>query len=209
MKQSMRMFVRPKEFVNQLQWSTHHWMILFTFLIVTAVEAHVGRQHALYELYSSVISQNTGLPFDIAMWIVVALKLVILLVASYLIGQMVWTVGSFFGSKNSKRVLFRRLAVVFTMIMAGYTANHLESTFEWMGTASFFLYFWGVLLGYFAIREQFSLSHVETTVVGLFTALLVLSTWHFSHIYMEQFARQHMTEMASKNKSTSIIRPKF
>lgn len=209
MRQSVRMFVRPKEFVNQLQWSTHHWMILFTFLIVTAVEAHVGRQHALYELYSSVITQTTGIPFEIAMWLVVAAKLGVLLVGSYLIGQMVWTVGSFFGSKNSKRVLFRRLAVVFTMIMAGYTASHLESSFEWMGTASFFLYFWGVLLGYFAIREQFSLSHTETTVMALFTGLLVVSTWHFSHIYMEQFARQHMTEMAAKTKVSPIARPKF
>jgi len=201
------MFVRPKEFVNQLQWSTHHWMILFTFLVVTAVEAHVGRQHALYELYSSVITEYAGIPFEVSLWLVVAMKIGVLLVGSYLIAQLVWTVGSFFGSKNSKRVLFRRLAVVFTMVMAGYTANHLESAFSWMGTASFFLYFWGVLLGYFAIREQFSLSHVETTVVGLFTALLVLSTWHFSHLYMEQFARHHMSEMAQKNKSSTISHP--
>ncbi len=204
MKQGIRFFVRPKEFVNQLQWSTHHWMILFTFLVVTAVEAHVGRQHSLYEIYSRVISQTTGFNYDLILWVVVAAKLLFMLVGSYLVAQLIWTVGSFFGSKNSKRVLFRRLAVVFTMILAGYTANHLQDAFLWMGTASFFLYFWGILLGYFAIREQFSLTHVETAVVGLFAVLLVVSTWHFAHSYMEDFAKQHMTELSQKSRVHSV-----
>ena len=198
MKQGARIFLKPQEFFNQLQWSTHHWLILLLFLVVTGVEAHLGAQHTLYRWFAENLTSRTGLSFDITLWLVVSAKLFLILMGSYLTANFVWFFGNLLGQKNSKRVLFRRLAVVFTVILAAYTANHLESFYPWMGTLSFFLYVWGVLLGYFAIREQFDLTHIETTVVGAFAALLVLSTWHLTNQLISRTAHQYQAELAAK-----------
>ena len=208
-KQGMRILLRPGQFVNQLQWSTHHWLILLSFLVITAIEAHVGRQHALYEAYSTLLAQNFGFNYDVAMWLVVTAKLFLILFGSWIVAHVVWFIGNLLGQKNSKRVLFRRLAVVFTLILAGYTASHLENVFPWMNTASFFLFFWGGLLGYFAIREQFQLTHFETAFVGAFAVLLVLTTWNFSNTIMEKAAHKHMSELTVRPAAPSIrVKPK-
>jgi hypothetical protein len=56
--------------------------------------------------------------------------------------------------------------------------------------ASLCLYVWGLVLGYFALREQFELNHLETVVLGLFALLLVTSSWHFSNHVLERVARE-------------------
>ena len=159
MKQGARLFLKPQEFFNQLQWSTHHWLILLTFLVVSGVEAHLGTQSALYRWLAQSLTTQTGISLELTLWLVVSAKLAVILTASYFSAYFIWIIGSIIGEKNSQRVLFRRLAVVFTVTLAAYTSQYLRPLYPWMETLSFFLYTWGLLLGYFAIREQFALSH--------------------------------------------------
>jgi uncharacterized iron-regulated membrane protein len=65
-----------------------------------------------------------------------------------------------------------------------------------METASFFIYFWAGLLGFFTLREQFRINYLETFFVGGVTVLLVLSTWHFSNRYLEKHAQVITQEIA-------------
>lgn len=209
MKQGMRLFVQPGTFFNQLQWSKHHWYILFAFLFISAIEAHVGKQHSLYQVYANFLAQNLGLGFDIALWTVVASKLVLMLIGAFVTASLIWFVGNLIGAKNSRRVLFRRLAIVFTVGITAYTTKHLEPLFPWMGTASFFLYFWALLLGYFALREQFVLTHLETAFVAAFSILLVISSWHYSNHLFERAARHTLQEIAFKPAKVQSVRPKY
>jgi hypothetical protein len=204
-KQGARIFFKPQQFFNQLQWSTHHWLILLTFLVVTGVESHLGSQSALYRWWAQALSQQTGLSFDITLWLVVSAKLAVILTASYLSATLIWLVGSLIGEKNSQRVLFRRLAIVFTVVLSAYTAQHLKQFYPWMETVSFFLYTWGLLLGYFAIREQFDLTHFETSVVGVFAIVLVVFSWIGTNRLMVTAAQRYNQEIA---KTASHASPK-
>jgi len=198
-KQGARLILKPQQFFNQLQWSTHHWLILLTFLVVTGVEAHLGSQSALYRWLSSSLSSNTGINPDITLWFVVCFKLAIIAVASYLSAFFIWIIGSLIGERNSQRVLFRRLAIVFTVVLSAYTAQHLKHLYPWMETVSFFLYTWGLLLGYFAIREQFNLTHFETSVVGVFAIILVIASWMGTNRLMIEAANRYQSELAKVN----------
>jgi hypothetical protein len=204
--QWIRLFSQPGTFFNQLQWSRHHWWILFSFLFVAAVETHVGRSQVLLTTYASVLSNYLQIGFDTAVWLAVSAKLFLLLAGAIAIAHVIYFIGSFFGDQGSRRVLFRRLAVVFTIILAAYTGSHLEHMYDWMGTASLFLYIWGGLLGFIALREQFMLSMTETLVVGSLASLLVFGSWTVSQRMTEQLAKDHMAEIAAKSSVTHTKR---
>lgn len=199
MKQGARLILKPQQFFNQLQWSTHHWLILLSFFVVTAVESHLGSQSSLYRWLANSLSQNTGLGSEITMWLIISFKLAVIGVASYLTAFFIWLIGSLIGERSSQRVLFRRLAVVFTVVLSAYTAKHLVGFYPWMETVSFFLYTWGLLLGYFAIREQFALTHFETSVVGVFAIVLVVCSWFATNRLMVEAANKYSVEIAKVN----------
>ena len=201
MKQGARLFLKPQEFFNQLQWSTHHWLILLTFLVVSGVEAHLGTQSALYRWLAQSLTTQTGISLELTLWLVVSAKLAVILTASYLSAYFIWIIGSIIGEKNSQRVLFRRLAVVFTVTLAAYTSQYLRPLYPWMETLSFFLYTWGLLLGYFAIREQFALSHFETSVVGVFAIVLITFSWIGTNRLMLEAANKSGQEIAKISKA--------
>ncbi|NQW45114.1 MAG: hypothetical protein HQ462_06900 [Deltaproteobacteria bacterium] len=201
MKQGARLFLKPQEFFNQLQWSTHHWLILLTFLVVSGVEAHLGTQSALYRWLAQSLTTQTGISLELTLWLVVSAKLAVILTASYLSASFIWIIGSIIGEKNSQRVLFRRLAVVFTVTLAAYTSQYLRPLYPWMETLSFFLYTWGLLLGYFAIREQFALSHFETSVVGVFAIVLITFSWIGTNRLMLEAANKYGQEIAKISKA--------
>jgi hypothetical protein len=202
-KQGARLFFKPQQFFNQLQWSTHHWLILLTFLVVTGVEAHLGTQSQLYQWFAQTLTQQTGIGLSLTLWLVVSAKLAVILLASYLSAAMIWIVGSLIGEKNSQRVLFRRLAIVFTVVLSAYTTHHLKDFYPWMETLSFFLYTWGLLLGYFAIREQFDLNHFETSVVGVFAILLVVGSWIGTNQLMATAANHYHDALAKTVQTQS------
>lgn len=211
LKQGLRFLLHPGQFFNQLQWSRHHWYILFAFFIISGIEAQVGKQHSLYQVYANLIGTQTGIGMDLALWLVVAAKIFLLLGGSFLLVSVVWMVGNFIGQRNSRRVLARRLAVVFTVALAAYTAHHLEHYIDWMQTASFFLYFWAFLLGYFALREQFALTHMETAFMGVFTVFLVATSWHYSNRFFEKTAERAIHEIAAKPmvRSGAKVAPRY
>jgi len=200
-RQGFRLLARPGEFFNQLQWSTRHWVILSAFLGLAAIEAHVGRQQELYRAFATLLQSRAGLGLDTALWIVTAIRLATLVAGAWAVSSVIWLVGNFFGRRTSHRVLFRRLAVVFTVFLAGYTAQHFADAIPALAVVQIAMYLWAVVLGYFAIREQFALNHLETVVVGLFAVLLVTSTWHFTNHVAESAAR---TEMA---RTLHVVHP--
>lgn len=182
----MKLITKPGTFFNQLQWSSYHWFILVAFMVVAMVETQLGRDHHLYTALAQVAGNWLGTSADLGLWVVMFVRLATLLVGSFVLGVLVWFVGGLFGRHTSKRVLFRRLAVVFTVFLAGYLVHHLSKLNPNLAFVALGFYLWGMLLGYFAIREQFALNHLETIVIGLFLMIMVTSTWHFSHQALER-----------------------
>ncbi|MBI4404166.1 MAG: hypothetical protein HY537_08395 [Deltaproteobacteria bacterium] len=198
MKQGLRLFLRPGTFFGQLQWSPHHWFILLAFLVIATVETHLGKYTDAYQNYTLVLQTRLGISFDTALWVIIFTKLFVMLGGTYLIANFVWFVGNQIGMRKSKRVLFRRLAIVFAVLLAGYTSQQLLDYSPHFLLAAVLLYSWGLFLGYFAIREQFELNMVETTIVALFSILLVTSAWHYSH---------HAVEAMAQAEASAIARP--
>lgn len=198
MRQGIRLLVKPGTFFNQLQWSTHHWFILISFLMIASIETHVGKQHYFYQVFADVVSARFGISWAQAIWVVTSLKLAFMLAGSFLLASFIWMVGNIFGRRTSKRVLFRRLSVVFTVLLAGYTLEHLGTTHPDLNLVALALYGWGAALGYFALREQFALNHLETAVLGAFAMLTVVSSWHFANHAMETAARAQMGSLAKR-----------
>ncbi len=196
MRQQFRFFVRPQTFFNQLQWSSHHWFILISFLTVATLETLFGKQHLLYSEIALYIQQTLGIGSGLALWVVLFSKLMLMLAGAYLIIAFIWFVGNLIGERHSHRVLYRRLAVVFTVFLMGYTSNHLAHFSPWFGFVGLLLYGWALVLGFFAIREQFNLTAVETIVVSAFALLLVTSSLHFSNHLIENFCA--MEDVAAK-----------
>lgn len=182
MKQIFTLFTQPSRFFNQLQWSTNHWFILVAFLGLALVETQVGRGQNEFFQVALWIQKSWNLSFNFSLWIVLAGRLFCIALGAYVVTTSVWLVGNFFGERTSRRVLARRLAVVFTVALAAYTAQYFVDTHALFGVLSLFLYVWSVVLGYFAIRENFGLSHLESVVVGLFALLLVTTSWHYGHV---------------------------
>lgn len=195
-KQGVRFFVKPSAFVNQLQWSSHHTWILILFAAVAALEAHIGRNHLVVEKLATALSYRLGIGQEIGMWLMVSLKLLFTLAISYVISIAIWFVGSFLGRSSSQRVLFRRLSVVFTLALIAHTAQHLTHLYPWVETARLFTGAWAVLLGFFTLKEQFRIGFLETVFVAGFTALLITSSWHYSHRFLARNAHSISQEIA-------------
>ena len=197
MKQGARFLFRPGTFFNQLQWSSHHWLILLAFTIIASVETHVGKSHVYYQVFADILVGKWGIPWNTALWLVTSLKIVVLLAGVFLLSSVVWVIGNLFGRHTSKRVLFRRLAVVFTVLLSAYTLSNLGSLSETLPLVASFLYVWSAALGFFAVREQFALTSPEALVLSVFAWLMVVSSWHFSRHAMEDIARVHLNETAA------------
>jgi len=195
-RQGVRFFVKPGAFVNQLQWSSHHTWILVLFTAVAALEAHIGRNQAVIEQLGSALAYRMGVSREMGVWLMVSLKLICTLTIAYLISAAIWFVGSFLGRSSSQRVLFRRLSVVFTLALITHTSQHLVQFYPWMETAGLFTGIWAILLGFFALKEQFGIGFLETLFIGGFTALLITSSWHYSNRFLERNAHSISQEIA-------------
>jgi hypothetical protein len=195
-RQAVRFVAKPGAFFNQLQWSRHHWPLLVGFLGIALVEMQVGRGLPLYQNAAQILEAQWGMGSGLALWVVMFAKLGLLLAGSSLLAWSVWLVGLLFGAQSSRRVLFRRLSVVFMVALAGYTVRHFIATIPEMGYVSLFLIFWSIALGYFAIREQFGLSHLETSVLGLMLALAMTTSWKTGHELLEKVVKDQRSQLA-------------
>jgi hypothetical protein len=197
LKQGIRFIIRPKTFFNQLQWSTHHWVIMVSFLALAAIETQVGRQHQLYQNLALFLQYRWGVGFSIALWMVMAARLAVMVTGAFVMTSVIHIVGTIVGRGSSRRVLSRRLAVVFTVFLAGYTLQHLADKTQPLMFVAMAFYLWGAVLGYLALREQFNMSRLETTIVAIFAMLLVTVSWQFSN---------HVFEVAMRNQLQSVAK---
>jgi len=168
------------------------------FLGIATLEAQVGKQNLLYHSYATYLQHQWGVGLNIALWLIVAAKLAFVLAGAFAISSVVYLVGSIVGKPNSRRVLYRRLAVVFTVLLAGYTVAHFSTTHEVALYVSYALYAWGMLLGYIALRAQFELSHLETSIVAVFALLMVGATWQFSNVFFDDSVRSQMQSLTKR-----------
>jgi MFS family permease len=211
MKQTFRLLVRPKTFFNQLQWSSHHGLLLFAFALVALVETQVGRQQALFQILAQAVERETGLSALWATGVVALARFLVLLGGAFLVAQLTWFVGNFFGRRSSRRVLFRRLAVVFTVLLGGYVAQQLMSHDPRWVFIVIGAYLWSAVLAYFAFREQFALSHVETMVLGALCLLAIATGWHYSRratdvLVTELLRAQRLESAANADRADRIAR---
>lgn len=182
--------------MNQLQWSSNHWMILAAFLTLSTVETLLGSSRVFYLEVVRVLQAQLGLSENLAYGSIIAVKLALMIGGAYLLSLGVWFAGSLFGKRTSQRVLFRRLAIVFTFFLTGYLLQAAFTSNEGLFLAGYLFYLWGLVLGYFSIREHFVLNTVESMAVGLFALLLITSSWHYSSHFFDGFVKTAWSEMA-------------
>lgn len=182
--------------MNQLQWSSHHWLILAAFLTLSTLETLLGSSRGFYWEVVQVLQSRLGLSENLAYGSIIAGKLVLMVGGAYALSLGVWFAGSLFGKRTSQRVLFRRLAIVFTFLLTGYLMQVAFTQHEVVFVAGYAFYLWGLVLGYFSIREHFALNTVESLAVGMFALLLVTSSWHYSSHFIDGFAKARWAEMA-------------
>ena len=186
--------------MNQLQWSRNHWFIILSFLVLATVETQVSRHHGLYANFAHLLEVKWGIGLAVALWLVMATKLAVMLVGAYLIVLAIYFVGSLFGRSNSKRVFMRRLAVVFTVVLAGVTTQALGESTSWMWLISGALYAWGGLLGFHAVREQFELNLIEAALMSVFAFLLVGTSWQVSQKLFESAVEAETKSLTSRTE---------
>lgn len=136
MKQIFRLVTQPGLFFNQLQWSSHHWFVIIAFLGLALIETHVGRTQNDFFQLAMWIHKSWGMNFNYSLWMVLALRLAFIALGAYAVTTAVWVVGNVFGQKTSRRVLARRLAVVFSVGLAAYTAQYFVDSHPMFGVAS-------------------------------------------------------------------------
>lgn len=196
MKQSLRLVTRPKTFFSQLQWSSQHWGILAAFLILAGIETHTGSQQIVNTQFAQLLELKLGVSSDVAVWLFTAVRLSLVIAGAFLVSFSVWFVGNLFGRRTSQRVLFRRLAVVFTVLLASYTLNHVSYLNPSLLYISWALGLWGAMLGYYAIKEQFGLAYSEAALIGIFGAIMAVSTWHYSNQFVQKTLHKQIEEVA-------------
>ena len=206
MKQGIRLLLKPGTFFNQLQWSPYHWLILVGFLVAASVETQLGSSSRLFQWYADFLTLRYGLSLSLALWIVTAARLAFLLTGAWVVSVLIWIVGSLLGQHSSRRVLFRRLAVVFTILLAAFTSHHLSTEYEYASLVSLALYAWGITLGYFAISEQFRLSRFQGAVVVLFAALFITQLWRYSTVVLRVTAIEQANAISKKNGTLPQLR---
>lgn len=143
MKQGIRLFTKPATFMNQLQWSTHHWLILTSFLTLATLETLLGGSRAFYSEVALMLQNALGLPENLSYGVLIGGKLALMVGGAYLLSLVVWFAGSLFGKQTSQRVLFRRLAIVFTFLLSGYLLQNSFTQYASLFVAGYFFYLWG------------------------------------------------------------------
>ena len=204
MRQTVRFILKPNTFFNQLQWSRNHWWIILAFLGLATVETQIGRHVQLYHAFALLIEAKLGFSYNIALWLTMATRLAILLAGAFLISSVIYIVGSVVGRSNSRRVLFRRLSVVFTVFLGGLTLQHFAASAPWVVWASWGLCAWALFLGYVAIKEQFELGNLETAIVAIFAILMVTTTWQFSNRFFDATIRDQINQIAKQPSQNQL-----
>lgn len=198
MKQPVRLIARPATFMNQLQWSRRHWFIISLFLGLGVIETFVGRNIKSYEFIANRIQLIFGFREDISFIFLLVIKLFLMLFILFFISYFIWLVGGFFNHRASLRVLIRRFATAFSILLLGYIIPFLlPGTFILLLKYGF--YFWGITLSFFLVKEQFNLTFIESFVVGCLSVLIAISIWHFSNIGLSKIYKLKINKEVTHN----------
>lgn len=196
MKQIFRFFFSPATFVNQLQWSRNHTLILFTFLGVAFVEGHVGFGRELNQQLAWLVSQRVGMDQDMALLAVTAARVLFLFIGAVSLSETLWWLGATFGRHTSKRVLYRRLAIVLTLLLGAYTlhASGSAEALPWAWALSG----WGLVLSYLTLREQFMLNRLMAAALGLIAVSGIVMSWQVTDRMAQQATGHAIAEQVAK-----------
>lgn len=189
MKQGIRFFLKPSSFVTQLQWSSHHPWILAVFFLSALVETQLGPQGPVYAKLAVIFARDAALPLGLSIWILTFIKLAFLGVGAWFLTETIFFLGSLFGQPTSRRVLFRRLAIVFSLILLGQSALGLSESLPYAALLAGGFWIWALLLGFYTLREGFRLNGYEASAVGIFVLFLALGVWNFMSLSLQRVAR--------------------
>ncbi len=196
MKQVVRFFFSPATFINQLQWSRNHGLILLTFLGIAFVESQVGVGRSLNLQLSWLLSDRTGIARDQALFLVMGARMAFLFFGALSLSETLWWIGTRFGRHTSKRVLYRRLAVVLTIMLGSYTLYAVpDATMQIVGAVMFG---WGIILTYLTLREQFLLGRIASVVMGVAAAATIVLSWQISDRVMQTAAGYAVADQVAR-----------
>ncbi len=186
LKQFIRFFFSPTTFINQLQWSRNHAAILLTFLLVAVLESQVGVGKSLNLQLAWLLNDWTGLEQGQALFAVTFARVAFLFVGMLSLSETLWWIGEKLGRHTSKRVLYRRLAVVLTLMLGAYTLFSMTSA--WAQAFGFATFGWGLVLTYSTLREQFMVGRVTAALLGVVAAATIVASWRVSDRVVETAA---------------------
>ena len=183
----MRILTKPATFMNQLQWSRNHLWILLGFSAIAILESLMGSQTEAFQHYALALEADLGLSRSWSVAAVITGRVLAMLGGMFVLSSVIWMLGNAFGRHTSKRVLFRRMSIVFTVMLGGYLCSHLSVEHQILSTVAFVAYVWAGVLAYFSIKEQFELNVMEAAIVGAVALFLVTTTWHYSHHFADDY----------------------
>jgi hypothetical protein len=196
LKQIIRLITNPAAFINQLQWSRNHAWILLTFLGLAIVESQIGTTKALNAQLSWLLANHTHMARDQAMFLVMVGRIAALFLGALLLTEVFWKIGARLGRASSKRVLQRRLSIVYTFLLGSYIlATILNSDQQiWAGL----VFGWGLLLAYVTFREHFNLDRFAAIVLGLVAVAAIVVSWQQADRFVQKTTSQAMAKHLAK-----------
>ncbi len=198
MKQIIRLATNPAAFMNQLQWSRNHAWILLTFLGLAIVESQIGTTKALNAQLAWLLSNEAHIARDQALFLVMVGRIAALFLGGQVLTQIFWLIGARLGRASSKRVLTRRLSIVYTFLLGSYILAVTLSVDQQIWAA--LVFGWGLILAYVTFREHFSLDRYAAVVLGLVAVGSIVVSFQQADRYVQKSASQAIAKQVAKSR---------
>jgi len=199
-------FLSPKRFINQLQWSSNHSWILGLFFTLSAVAFYFDFTiDPFYVRFVRWYSVAYDLPQMLVSVLLFAFRLSYLAVVLYGTTVLLWLVGRTLSRVSSQRVLLRRLAFSFGLVLLALSLNQWSHQYTELFWVSVTLFAWSVFYVVLTVREQFHGPWLETVLVSLVALLLLGGGLHIHETILDK-ASAHAQAVAKTNQIKSGIR---
>ena len=205
MRQWMRLFIRPWTFFNQLQWSQHHYRILFFFFVLSWIQGMVYGYERWSLLATRYAASFLGIKAEFAFVGVLFFRSAVMVLGLWGISWVAFFLGSFIGERGSFRVLFRRLAIVFSI----YLVALIVEKSSWVGSSELRYWLgmgfrlWSLVLGFFALYEHF---HLEWASALLVMITLLVTLGAFKKVSVDLTTRYLVAKVYSHSYGKGISR---
>jgi hypothetical protein len=198
LKQIIRLATNPAAFMNQLQWSRNHAWILLTFLGLAIVESQMGATKALNAQLSWLLANEAHIARDQALVLVMVARIAALFVGAQLLTQIFWLIGARLGRASSKRVLTRRMSIVYTFLLGSYILATTLNNDQQVWAA--LVFGWGLILAYVTFREHFNLDRYAAIVLGLVAVGSIVVSFQQADRYAQKSASQAIAKQVAKSR---------